>query len=155
MNDDLEDRTDALDQVFHYHDSTKHHYQRYAPGPGYLDWATQPNPFRRYTGARLLGLERPPVTNEPLYDEAYVQDRVSPARVTRQTISQLFYDSLALSAWKSTGEARWALRVNPSSGNLHPTEGLPDLRTHRRPLRRAHGVSLRSEGACVGGASAV
>ena len=123
MNDDLEDRTDALDQVFHYHDSTKHHYQRYAPGPGYLDWATQPNPFRRYAGARLLGLERPPVTNEPLYDESYVQDRVSPARVTRQTISQLFYDSLALSAWKSTGEARWALRVNPSSGNLHPTEG--------------------------------
>ena len=123
MNDDLEDRTDALDQVFHYHDSTKHHYQRYAPGPGYLDWATQPNPFRRYAGARLLALERPPVTNEPLYDDAYVQDRVSPARVTRQTISQLFYDSLALSAWKSTGAARWALRVNPSSGNLHPTEG--------------------------------
>ena len=62
MNDNLEDRTDALDQVFHYHDGTKHHYQRYAPGPGYLDWATQPNPFRRYAGARLLALERPPVT---------------------------------------------------------------------------------------------
>ncbi len=37
-------------------------------------------------------------------------------------MSQLFYDSLALSAWKEHGEARWSLRVNPSSGNLHPTE---------------------------------
>ena len=30
---------------------------------------------------------------------------------------------MAISAWKSTGQASWALRVNPSSGNLHPTEG--------------------------------
>ena len=43
--------------------------------------------------------------------------------VNLRSISQLFYDSLAISAWKSTGESRWALRVNPSSGNLHPTEG--------------------------------
>jgi len=38
-------------------------------------------------------------------------------------VSQLFQDSLALSAWKQAGGARWSLRVNPSSGNLHPTEG--------------------------------
>jgi SagB-type dehydrogenase family enzyme len=31
--------------------------------------------------------------------------------------------SLGLSAWKSFGAQRWALRCNPSSGNLHPTEG--------------------------------
>ena len=47
----------------------------------------------------------------------------APEAVNGRTISQLFYDSLALSAWKSTGETRWALRVNASSGNLHPTEG--------------------------------
>jgi SagB-type dehydrogenase family enzyme len=29
---------------------------------------------------------------------------------------------MALSAWKQAGGNRWALRVNPSSGNLHPTE---------------------------------
>jgi SagB-type dehydrogenase family enzyme len=29
---------------------------------------------------------------------------------------------MGLSAWKQYGESRWALRVNPSSGNLHPTE---------------------------------
>jgi SagB-type dehydrogenase family enzyme len=30
--------------------------------------------------------------------------------------------ALGLSAWKRSGAASWALRVNPSSGNLHPTE---------------------------------
>ena len=29
---------------------------------------------------------------------------------------------MGLSAWKRYGQSRWALRVNPSSGNLHPTE---------------------------------
>ncbi|MGH8726164.1 MAG: SagB/ThcOx family dehydrogenase, partial [Burkholderiales bacterium] len=28
-----------------------------------------------------------------------------------------------LTAWKQAGGTRWALRANPSSGNLHPTEG--------------------------------
>ncbi len=112
----------ALRQVLEYHEITKHHVQGYARGPGYLDWATQPNPFRRYHGTRRVPLEKIPVTAEPLYDDAWVQGRIPPAPVTLQTISQLFYDSLAISAWKSTGESRWALRVNPSSGNLHPTE---------------------------------
>jgi SagB-type dehydrogenase family enzyme len=30
--------------------------------------------------------------------------------------------ALGLSAWKQFRESRWSLRVNPSSGNLHPTE---------------------------------
>ena len=40
-----------------------------------------------------------------------------------RTISQLFQDALGLTAWKEYQDARWALRANPSSGNLHPTEG--------------------------------
>ena len=39
------------------------------------------------------------------------------------SIAILFELSLAISAWKSFGGNRWALRCNPSSGNLHPTEG--------------------------------
>ena len=31
--------------------------------------------------------------------------------------------ALGLSAWKRFDRSRWSLRVNPSSGNLHPTEG--------------------------------
>jgi len=38
------------------------------------------------------------------------------------SISTLLELSMALSAWKESGPDRWALRCNPSSGNLHPTE---------------------------------
>jgi SagB-type dehydrogenase family enzyme len=110
--------------VFNYHQATKHRFHAYAPGPGFLDWATQPNPFRRYAGARLIQLETIPPTDEPRYDAIFTPGRTpSCAPLTARSISRLFYDSLALSAWKSTGDTRWALRVNASSGNLHPTEG--------------------------------
>lgn len=43
--------------------------------------------------------------------------------ITLNTISTLLYYSMAISAWKSYPGARpWSLRVNPSSGDLHPTE---------------------------------
>ena len=123
MNQVAKDRADAFQTVLQYHQATKHRFQGHARGPGYLDWATQPNPFRRFEGARLVPLERIPPTDEPRYDDAFVQGRIPPASVNVRSISQLFYDSLAVSAWKSIGETSWALRVNPSSGNLHPTEG--------------------------------
>jgi SagB-type dehydrogenase family enzyme len=37
-------------------------------------------------------------------------------------IGDLLRHALGLSAWKRFRDSRWALRVNPSSGNLHPTE---------------------------------
>ena len=43
--------------------------------------------------------------------------------VNLRALSRLLEYALALSAWKRAGGTRWALRVNPSSGNLHPTEG--------------------------------
>ena len=114
---------DALDTIRAYHQVTKHQVHRFAHGPGYLDWDTQPNPFRRYEGASLIGLDQVPPVEEPRYDDAFVEGRHPPVLLNRRSISQLFFDSLAISAWKSAGGARWALRVNPSSGNLHPTEG--------------------------------
>ena len=119
-----------------------------------MDWATQPNPFRRYEGARLIPLEKIPPTDEPLYDDAFVQGRIPPLPVNVRNISQLFYDSLAISAWKSTGETSWALRVNPSSGNLHPTEGYlicgpveglcdSPMGCHYAP--KEHGLEVRAE----------
>ena len=116
--------TNPIDAVFDYHQVTKHRFEAFASGPGFLDWATQPDPFRRYAGARLIKLETVAPTDEPRYDAIFTPGRMpAGAPVNLQTISQLFYDSLALSAWKSTGATRWALRVNASSGNLHPTEG--------------------------------
>ena len=73
--------------------------------------------------AFLIGLEKDPPAEQPPYDDAFVEGRIPPVPLNRHSISQLFLDSLAISVWKSAGGARWALRVNPSSGNLHPTEG--------------------------------
>jgi SagB-type dehydrogenase family enzyme len=115
--------TETLETVFRYHQVTKHQIHRPAHGPGHLNWDTQPDPFRRYDGASLIALDRVPATEDPHYDDAYVEGRCPPAQLNRRGISQLFFDSLAISAWKRSGEATWALRVNPSSGNLHPTEG--------------------------------
>ena len=117
-------RSERLQAVFDYHQATKHRFEAFASGPGRLDWATQPDPFRRYAGARLMSLETVAPTDEPRFDTIFTPGHMpAAAPLNVHTISQLFYDSLALSAWKSTGTARWALRVNASSGNLHPTEG--------------------------------
>jgi SagB-type dehydrogenase family enzyme len=115
-----------LETVMRYHERTKHHFNRFAPGPGRLDWANQPDPFRRYAGAPLtrlpiLGSGEEPVS--PAYESLYVRGSVPSAPLTIRTLSRLLEYALALSAWKQAGGARWALRANPSSGNLHPTEG--------------------------------
>ena len=47
-----------------YHHATKHHFGRFAPSLGYLDWATQPNPFRRFDGARLHRLPHSAIAAE-------------------------------------------------------------------------------------------
>jgi len=108
-----------------YHDGTKHHIHRFARSLGYLDWASQPNPFRSFLGAAAFAL--PPRPDVP----AHLHGQVSAA-----VIGDVLRHSLGLSAWKQFGESRpsagsgrrepverrWSLRVNPSSGNLHPTE---------------------------------
>lgn len=120
------DRTGA---VRAYHERTKHHLDRYARSLGYLDWANQPDPFRRYDGAPLVRLEIPPEECGPEYDALLAGELPQPRPLDAGFVSRLFYYSLALSAWKQLrgpgGRVvdRWPLRVNPSSGNLHPTEG--------------------------------
>ena len=114
---------DNLDQVFIYHEATKHQLNQYARGPGGLDWATQPDPFRRYAGAPVIPLEHLKPGDPPQYEPVFTEGNLPVQPLNRRSISRLFYDSLALSAWKQVGDVRWALRVNPSSGNLHPTEG--------------------------------
>lgn len=106
-----------------YHARTKHFPGRYARALGHLDWATQPDPFRRFEGAPVLPLDESEPTEEPSLGSVLAGDGGAVARLDRAFVSRLFYDSLALSAWKEFAGTRWSLRVNPSSGNLHPTEG--------------------------------
>jgi SagB-type dehydrogenase family enzyme len=149
--------TDPIDRVIRYHIQTKHHFNRYARALGYLDWANQPDPFRRFAGASLVSLpllrpEEEPVS--PPYDSIYHAGVVPSQPVSIRTLSRFFEFALALSAWKKAGESEWALRSNPSSGNLHPTEGylvVPqinglDLKPglyHYAP--KEHGLELRGE----------
>ena len=118
--------TDPVDRVIAYHVRTKHHFNRYARSLGYLDWANQPNPFRRFEGVELVRLPLLKPDDEPRspsYQAIYQPGAVPVQPLTNRTISRFFELALGLSAWKKAGESEWALRNNPSSGNLHPTEG--------------------------------
>jgi len=105
-----------------YHERSKHHFNRYARSPGGLDWVNQPDPFRRFLGAPQVSLDRDENWTGPTYDALFEDDKVPSSPVDRASVSRLFFDSLAISAWKQAGQSRWSLRVNPSSGDLHPTE---------------------------------
>jgi SagB-type dehydrogenase family enzyme len=107
--------------TFAYHDRTKHHFHRYARSLGYLDWATQPDPFRRFAGAPLIDLARTSAAPGTPY-HAIFGGTVPAAALSLESVGTFLRYSLGLSAWKQYGTSRWALRVNPSSGNLHPTE---------------------------------
>ena len=113
----------TLAAVYGYHTASTHRLAAYAPGPGYLDWATQPDPFRRFHAAPRVDL---PLLADRLltsFAEVRAGDAISAHAVDRDSVASLLELSLGLSAWKQYGGNRWALRCNPSSGNLHPTEG--------------------------------
>ena len=116
--------TDPVDRVIRYHIQTKHNFNRYARALGYLDWVNQPDPFRRFEGAPLVLLPLLTPDEDPesaAYDVIYQPGAVACQPVGVRTLSRFFEFALALSAWKKAGESEWALRSNPSSGNLHPT----------------------------------
>ena len=106
-----------------YHERSKHRLDRYAAGPGRLDWANQPDPFRRYEGAARIVLPLLADHLDTRYGELRRGHVPAPHALDLDSIATLFELSLGLSAWKSYGGTSWALRCNPSSGNLHPTEG--------------------------------
>ncbi|MGH8582403.1 MAG: SagB/ThcOx family dehydrogenase, partial [Gammaproteobacteria bacterium] len=106
-----------------YHERTKHHFHRFAASLGYMDWATQPDPFRRYAGADLVSLPFPAAGRPLPYRQLYAPGSVPPEALSLQSISVFFRYALSVTAWKRFHDASWSLRANPSSGNLHPTEG--------------------------------
>lgn len=158
-----------------YHESTKHSYDSVRTHPHYLDWANQPNPFRSYQGAESIKLLRDPKL--PAIDALEIL--LSHSRLGSRSLlpekdaagddgslhasvllGNLLWHSVAISAWKQIlgTDIRYSLRVNPSSGNLHPTEthlitngcpGLPDgiyhycVPDHELECRRKGDLSAR------------
>ncbi len=118
-----------MQTVFQYHEETKHHQHRYARSLGYMDWATQPNPFREYQETHKVKLPLALHHPTPPYSTLGTKD-VPAAPFCLESISQLMQFSMGIAAWKTTGADSWAVRCNASSGNLHPTESyliLPSL----------------------------
>ncbi len=113
---------DESNAVFQYHQRTKHQLNAYAKGPVSLDWEDQPNPFRRFIGCETVALPKPGIELDCLFSELDKPDNMTPQPLSLTSIGLLLELSFGLSAWKQYGPDRWALRCNPSSGNLHPTE---------------------------------
>ena len=109
-----------IQTVLNYHQTTKHSQQRYARSLGYMDWATQPNPFREYEGTQKIQLPLALNNSTPPY--ALLDEDLPSAPLVLESISQLFQFSMGIAAYKESGESSWAVRCNASSGNLHPTE---------------------------------
>jgi SagB-type dehydrogenase family enzyme len=114
-----------------------------------------PDFFRHYEGAPVLDLPAdPPIPEIPVLELLHGAHGVTPAADGPTFLSQLLFYSAAISASKrAPSGSRYALRVNPSSGNLHPTEfhfitrGLkqwPDGLYHYRPS--SHMAEQRATG---------
>jgi SagB-type dehydrogenase family enzyme len=139
-----------------YHELTKHRVESVWRTGHSLDWANMPNPFRHYEGVPVLDLPAdPPVPPISALEVLHGKTGNTTAQAGTEFLSQLMFYSASISASKrvsSTG-ASYALRVNPSSGNLHPTEfhfctrglaGWPDGLYHYRPS--SHMVEQRATG---------
>ena len=108
-----------------YHELTKHSTESLRRTQHYLDWANMPNPFRHYEGVPVVDF--PADSPAPQISALEVLEGKTGNTLAKdgaEFLSQLMFYSASISASKrvpSTG-AIYSLRVNPSSGNLHPTE---------------------------------
>lgn len=107
-------------KILDYHQSSKHRLSGYAPSPGFLDWDSQPDPFRFFQGCEPVAL---PLTAGPSLSYTELFEGSVPAQQPSLAALGLLWELAAgLSAWKSADGARWSVRTVPSSGNLHPIE---------------------------------
>src|SRR5690606_35313565 len=148
---------DAAATVLDYHCRTRHRFDAYALGPSALDWDAQPAPFRHFDGAPSIAL--PLVADgkqhralAPLLNRPFGAPAPFAAAIGLSAIGALLNLALGITAWKTLGPDRWAVRANPSSGNLHPIEayviavGIGDLADgiyHYDPLQ--HALSQRAK----------
>lgn len=113
-----------LQMVHAYHKTTKHSAQRYARSLGYMDWDTQPNPYRSYTNTNKIELplsfDNKTLEYYKIFDSSTRDNIIAP--LCKESISQFFQFSLGLAATKVHGSQSWDLRCNASSGNLQPSE---------------------------------
>lgn len=121
-----------MKSIQEYHEATKHSWEKLYQDNHTLDWSNQPDPFRTYPDCPKIVLGSSFEKMSGHVSKVWFHQNITPRSepITLSTISTLLYYSMAISAWKSySGIEPWSLRVNPSSGDLHPTE--THLYTHR------------------------
>ena len=142
-----------------YHERTKHQFNRYADGPGQLDWANQPNPFRRFAGAPLvhlplLGAREAPVS--PRYHDLYRRGSIPSANVTIHAISRLLAYALALSGLETSRRHALGAALQPVEWQPASDRRLPADRCAARARRhvRACTITRRASTGWSGGQTA-
>lgn len=139
--------------VYTYHNETKHSQFKYAKSLGYMDWDTQPNPYRSYVDTQKTELPLSFQNKSLEYSQIFTKlnDERVVAPLCLESVSQFFQFSLGLAAIKASNGQSWALRCNASSGNLQPSEayiiasnieGVEDGLHHYAP--REHELELLS-----------
>ena len=121
MND-MNDVANRLAVVLAYHQRSKHTLQKYANGPEVLDWDSQPNPWRVFAGAPTQPLALSGNALTASWADLQASGGLPAQPLNQTSLGWLLQHAFAITAWKSYGPDTWALRANPSSGNLHPTE---------------------------------
>ena len=110
-----------MNLILDYHERTKHHIYNLARSLGFLDWKNQPDPFRYYLDAEKIKLTFLAKEPDLKFRNLFIANK-NTKEFDLENIGGFLELSLGLSAWKSYLGNKWALRINPSSGNLHPTE---------------------------------
>ena len=100
------------------HNQTKHHPNRFAKSLGYLDWGNQPSYYKEYLTDKRIPLDFYEI--KAPYEKLYIKN--TSKEINLKTIGTFLENSLAINAIKRLYNAQWEVRVNPSSGNLHPEE---------------------------------
>ena len=120
--------------TYGYHHFTKHTVEKLYSNRHFLDWANQPDPFLKYKGSSRKALSDKIDRSERTFEQSVnkflsglsgsFEESEFDSMEFDSFISNLLFYSVAISAWKQIKGAdhKWALRVNASSGNLHPTE---------------------------------
>jgi SagB-type dehydrogenase family enzyme len=118
-----------------------------------MDWRNQPAPFRAFSGSERIALPLLDKDPEAGHLDLYERENNRENPITLKNIAAFLELSMGLSAWKAITGNRWSLRMDPSSGNLHPTECyliLPGMNPsdaggvyHYNPL--LHALELRAE----------
>lgn len=112
-----------VDETIAYHEHSKHFLDRFAEYMGFFDWDNRPEVYRDYEGSERIDLPLAADSVQITYNDLYKSEPDVRHAAGLDTLGCLFELGMGISAWKQWGERSGTVRCDPSSGNLHPTEG--------------------------------